>query len=101
TACVTLNGIVWRSVACGPCLPLIVSGGDKRIPFALKTVRLIVGRVIGSYEATSGASGASANRLGVHGILDPVRSTNVYVADPGLAAVRADFNMNVTFRRIV
>src|SRR5438128_12026424 len=92
---VTLNRIVWRSVDGCPCLPSIVSCGNKGIPFARETVGLVVTWLICAYEATTGASSTPADRLGMHSILDPMRCTNIDVANPSLAAVRADFHMNV------
>src|SRR2546427_5674988 len=98
---VTLNRIVWRSVDGCPCLPSIVGRGNEGIPFARETGGLVVARLIGGYEAASGASSTPADRLGMHSILDPMRCTNIDVANPSLAAVRADFHMNVALRRTV
>src|SRR5438445_10687445 len=98
---VTLNRVIWRSVDCCPRLTLIVSGGNEGIPFACETVCLVVTRLICGYEAASSSAGTPADRLSMHSVLDPVRCTNIDVANPGLAAVRADFNMNVALRRTV
>src|SRR5437588_7321279 len=98
---VTLNWIVWRSVDGYPCLPSIVGCGNKGIPFARETIGLVVTWLICAYEATTGASSTPADRLGMHSILDPMRCTNIDVANPALSAVRADFNMNVALRRTV
>src|SRR5437660_778676 len=98
---VTLNWIVWRSVDGCPCLPSIVGRGNEGIPFARETGGLVVAWLIGGYEAASGASSTPADRLGMHSILDPMRCTNIDVANPSLAAVRADFHMNVALRRTV
>src|SRR5437016_9123824 len=98
---VTLNRIIWRSVDRYPRLTFVVSGGNEGIPFALETVCLVVTWLICAYEAASSSAGTPPNRLGMHSVLDPVRCTNIDVANPGLAAVRADFNMNVALRRAV
>src|SRR5207253_6794205 len=98
---VTLSRIVWRSVDGCPCLPSIVGRGNEGIPFARETGGLVVAWLIGGYEAASGASSTPADRLGMHSILDPMRCTNIDVANPSLAAVRADFHMNVALRRTV
>src|SRR5438270_8122802 len=98
---VTLNRIVWRSVDGYPCLPSIVGCGNKGIPFARETIGLVVTWLICAYEATTGASSTPADRLGMHSILDPMRCTNIDVANPSLAAVRADFDMNVALGGIV
>src|SRR5436190_22509013 len=62
---VTLNRIVWRSVDGYPCLPSIVSRGNKGIPFARETVGLVVAWLIGGYEAASGASSTPADCFSV------------------------------------
>src|SRR6266404_9629351 len=98
---VTLNWIVWRSVDGYPCLPSIVGCGNKGIPFARETVGLVVTWLICAYEATTGASSTPADRLGMHSILDPMRCTNIDVANPSLAAVRADFDMDMALGLIV
>src|SRR6185369_2175007 len=72
-ASVTLNGIVWRSVDRHPRLSLIVSRGNKRIPFPLKTVGLVVTWLIGANETTSSPSSTPADCLGVHRVFDSVR----------------------------
>src|SRR5437870_7435441 len=90
---VTLNRIVWRSVDCYPALPSIVGRGNKGIPFARETVCLVVAWLISGYEAASGAASIPADCLGMHCVLDPMRCTNIDVANPSLAAVGADFNM--------
>src|SRR5882724_12735710 len=96
-----LNGIIWRGVDCHPRLPLVVGGGNERVPFARETAGLVIARLIGAYKATSGATGTSADGFRMCSILDSMRCTNIYIANPGLAAVRADFNVNVALGRIV
>jgi len=54
----------------------------KGIPFPLKTVRLIVSHFIVPMIRKRRV-GAPADCLGMHGVLDPVATTNVYVANPG------------------
>src|SRR5438309_3823251 len=98
---VTLNRVIWRSVDCCPRLTLIVSGGNEGIPFACETVCLVVTWLICGYEAASSSAGTPADCLGMRGVLDPMRCTHINVANPGLAAVRADFDMNVALRRTV
>src|SRR5256885_6995286 len=68
---VTLNRIVWRSVDRYPRLTLIVSSGDKGIPFAWETVCLVVTWLICSYEAASSSAGGPPDRLGMRSVLDP------------------------------
>src|SRR5256714_3860669 len=76
-AAVTLNRIVWRSVDRYPRLTFVVCGGNEGIPFALKTVCLVVTWLICAYEAASSSAGTPADRLGVRSILDSVRCTNI------------------------
>src|SRR4029077_1227755 len=95
---ITLDRVIRRSVDRCPGLAFIVCSCNKGIPFAWKTVGLVVGSLVGAYEATSGASRASADCLSMHSVLDAVRCTNIHIADPRLSAVRADLNMNVTLR---
>src|SRR5438093_4195171 len=82
-----LNGIIWRGVDCHPRLTLVVGGGNERVPFARETAGLVIARLIGAYEAASGASGTSADRLGMCSILDSMRCTNIDIANPSLAPV--------------
>src|SRR5207248_1545675 len=96
-----LNGIVRRRVHCHPRLTFVVSRRDERVPLSGETAGLIIARPIGSYKATSGATGTSTNRLGVRSVLDSMRRTNIDIANPCLTAVGADFNMNMAFRRVV
>src|SRR2546428_5292120 len=92
-----LDRIIGCRVDSDPGPAPVIGRGDERVPDPRETVRLVVAGHIRADEAAGGTSRAAADRLGVHGVLDPVRRAYVEIIDPGQAAVMADLDVDVPF----